>query len=304
MNPLDLPGPEFLRFYLAYGLIALAGAVGVKLLLQQLVPGPTPAVNRRLYPKESDAYRLALLRGGRDELVRTVLARFSAEELVILGDDVITKAKRADRATAALEEIEAAALQAVPGSGPARDAFTAVRRVLEPHAAKLEADLRREGLLRSSEARAPFTLLFAVGLLVVCGMGVAKLVVAIAAGRRNVWYLIFMTAAFALIAVLALKPPRVTQAGRQLLAWLRDSHAGLKALITAGRRTGSRELALATAIYGLGALAAVPALGTLRRSLRPQGSTSNWSSSCGSGCGSSGGCGGGCGGGGCGGCGG
>jgi uncharacterized protein (TIGR04222 family) len=237
-----------------------------------------------------------------------VLTRLAAENMILVGDAIIMRASKADPATLDLHPIEAMALSVVPVDRSATTGVvSALERVLEPQARQLEDELRREGLLRSTGNRGPFVALLVLVLLVVVGLGLAKLLVALSRGRRNVTYLIFMMIGWGVLALLIFKPPRVTRAGGEFLAWLRESHAGLKSLIEAGRRTGSREMALATAIYGLGALTSVPVLGSLRKSLRSRDDRSTWTSGagCGSSCSSGGSCGGGgCGGGGCGGCGG
>ena len=70
MNPLDLTGPEFLRFYLVYGVVGLLLAW---ILRRSLLRGfEVPPEGRRLkpgrYPTEEDSYAVALLRGGRHAL--------------------------------------------------------------------------------------------------------------------------------------------------------------------------------------------------------------------------------------------
>ena len=73
MNPLDLPGPAFLKFYLIFGAIVIAIAYWIRGRLQNADP-PHRAVQRFSeghYPKESEAYHIAYLRGGVDEFTRT-----------------------------------------------------------------------------------------------------------------------------------------------------------------------------------------------------------------------------------------
>jgi hypothetical protein len=70
VNPLDLTGPEFLQFYLVYGMVGLLLAWMLRRSL--LRSFEVPPEGRRLkpgrYPGEEDAYAVALLRGGRHAL--------------------------------------------------------------------------------------------------------------------------------------------------------------------------------------------------------------------------------------------
>ncbi len=61
MSPFDLPGPEFLLFYLAVG---AAGLIALKLWRNAAESGEAIRANL------SDPYSIAFLRGGRNEMIR------------------------------------------------------------------------------------------------------------------------------------------------------------------------------------------------------------------------------------------
>jgi len=266
MNPLDLPGPTFLTFYVLFGAVVLAVGRWIRHLLQQAhAPGPsTSRFTEGYYPRESEVYHVAFLRGGATELAHT--ARVVAE------------------------------IQQAPAS-PAES-------VSAPDPSRIEEELEREGLTLDSAGRLPFIQLRAVALVLLMGLAGAKIYVALERGRTNVGYLVVLTVAFCFFAVTVLRPPRVTQAGRSYLAWANRAHDGLLSLVNQGRRTTPGEVALCAALYGLAPLTVEP-VERLKRTLRAEAAASSTggAAGCSSGGGGSS-CGGGCGGGGCGGCGG
>lgn len=280
MNPLDLRGPEFLQFYLIFGVAVLVVAwMRRQRVLSSGDPSParwTPGV----YPREGDAYPIALLRGGEREVARTVLGRLFASGLVALDEDSLRRGLAAE-SPPPLEPMEEEALEAMRQAHGKRahEAEGWVRGAIAPH-------LERLLLLTAA---------------VLAGLGLAKLAVALGRGRTNVGFLILMMVLYLVVAFFLLRPPRRTRAGDQYLSWLQESHRGLVSLLTNGRRENLSELALVAGIYGLQAL---PVMSPLNRALRPPsdariGGCGGGDSGGGGGCG-----GGGCGGGGCGGCGG
>ena len=325
MNPLDLSGPEFLRFYLVYGVGLLAAAA----LLRFYLSSPTTLVSRRwspgVYPREGDAYAIALLRGGPREVVRALLCRLVADGLLTLDGCTLRRPDESPRehALAPLEEAALCALR--PATGP-ENACLAVRRavqMLAPQIGELHRQLEQEGLAPTEAQARTQRRIGIAALLAVPGLGLVKLAVALARGRTNVGFLILLLIAYGAVCLFLLRPPLRTAAGRRYLDWLRGSHQGLVQMVGQGRREGAGELALAAGIYGL---AALPVFMPLHQALEPQATRTKEDGGAGCGGGDTGGadgggdiggsscssgdsggassCGGGCGGGGCGGCGG
>src|SRR5688572_6470436 len=78
MNPFDLPGPQFLAFYAALGLVVV---VLVSILRRMAESGPVPKVD------VSDPYLIAYLRGGENEALRVATVSLVDRGLLIAEDE-------------------------------------------------------------------------------------------------------------------------------------------------------------------------------------------------------------------------
>lgn len=296
MSPLDRTGPEFLGFYLLWGVGLLGAAVLIRALLR-LSEKTSPSLLRwtpGVYPREGDAYAIALLRGGAREVARTAMGSLFSTGLLELEGEFLRRGQPKERTVPA--PVESAVLSALPELPfSAQQAEARVRSHLHGHLQPLEDDLRQQGLIPSQAERGRFVLLRNAVLLLVLGLGLAKLLVAFQRGRSNVGFLVLMMIGYLIAILYLLRPPRRTRAGDRYLRWLKESHQGLVSLLTSGRRESLGEMVLVTGIYGL---QTVPAMAPLHTAFHPPSSGSGGDSG-GGGCG-----GGGCGGGGCGGCGG
>lgn len=304
MNPLDLRGPEFLAFYLAFGAVVFLAGVFLKIRLAgsppegaRLAPG--------VYPNETEASAIALLRGGPLEAARTLLARLVASGSVVVERGALAQVTPPTERLAGFEERAAALL--TPGMTVAA-AEAAVQVATAADFKRLAEDLERQGLVTSKESRGAIWRLVLGALAVLPGLGLLKLWVALDRGHTNVGFLVLLTIVYTILVFALLAPRRVSRAGRRYLRWLRTSHQPMVTALKDGRRAPmAGELALAAGIFGLTAVS-VPAFAALNDDLRQRmasnsgsdggGSSDGGSSSDGGGDG-----GGGCGGGGCGGCG-
>lgn len=310
MNPLDMTGPEFLQFYLIYG---VAGLVLAGLLRIFLTHGSDSASGGQrwtpgYYPHDDEAYGIALLRGGRKEAVRTLLGRLVTSGLVALEGGVLRR-EPADETN--LTSMERRALSALGAVHSVPEAEQRIAETLAPELNHLESDLGNQGVVPSPGQRQGLRLLLTLALLIIPGLGLAKLAVALSRGKTNIFFLLILLAVYTVAVVALLRPPRVTRAGRRYLAWLRESHQGLRNMLADGRRNDPAEALLAAGIFGL---AAVPAFSMIHDQFEPRrkqdgssdgghGGDGGSSHSCSSGdggggssCGGGGGCGG-CGGG-------
>jgi uncharacterized protein (TIGR04222 family) len=295
VNPLDLKGPEFLAFYIPYAAAVFAVALAARWFwkIVQRSESTLPRWSPGIYPREVDAYAIALMRGGPKEVAHTVLGRLFSSNLIEVSDRVLRRSTPPPGVWPALDPIETEALRVLDKAVVAAQAEKEVRKALEPHLRVLSEDLERQGLIPGPAQRQGYWNLCGLALLAVSGLGLAKLLVALARGRTNVDNLILLLILFTGLGYYVLKPPLRTRSGDKYLGWLKESHRGLVNLVTSGRREDLREMALLAGIYGLKTL---PVFNPLHTALHPPSDSGGDS---GGGCG-----GGGCGGGGCGGCGG
>lgn len=304
MNPLDMTGPEFLRFYLVYGLCGLALAGLLRLLWNHGV-----AANAELrwepgyYPQGDEAYGIALLRGGRTEAARALLSKLLAEDFIAVKHGEVRKTEKA-KDLFGLDSLERLSVQSLaPRQTPA-----GAEIVIESQTALagLQEDLERQGLVPPQDARNRLLGLCGLALLMVPGLGVLKLTVALGRGKMNIGFLLILLAVYTAATLVLLLPPRRTAAGRRYLTWLQSSHQSLRDRLESGRREQPAEIALAAGIYGTTLLVVPPSPPQRKKEEGGGGcgSCGGGSSSGGDGGGGGGSCGGGgCGGGGCGGCG-
>jgi uncharacterized protein (TIGR04222 family) len=284
MNVFDLPGPEFLQLYFAFG--AVVGIAAWAFLWAASRGGG------RLPPLLTDPFQIAWLRGGPLEAARIAVVSLVDRGLLQVTGSRMTATSQRPRG---LHPIESAVLANCFNTGgdaakvlSAASVRAACRKASEP--------LIRLGLAPSDETQRRRVLVAVFAGLLVVGVGFIKLVVAIQRGRSNVAFLIVLMIVAAAFFFWVSRPRWRTGQGKRMLA---DLHR-----LLSGRRSGVRgkpktsELMLFAAAFGLTGLSGYAALQAAYAGTRPQSSGSNCgSSSCGS---SSSGCGGGSGCGGCG----
>lgn len=297
MNPFDLPGPQFLLFYL--GLIAL---VIVALILTRRAAESSSAPKIDL----SDPYLIAYLRGGETETLRVAIVSLIDRGLLIATG---TQLKSADNASSdsVRRPIEKELLRKFKTPDEAVSVFDDAR--LKATCKPFEQTLKSAGLLPNDSIQQARLSRVLVAVLVLGGVGVIKILVAFSRGRTNVGFLIVLIVV-AVFCAIKISFPRLTESGRAMIADLQNLYGGLKDRALFLKHGGATiEPMLLAAVFGVGALEGADFAFTrvlFPRAKAASQSGSSWSSSCssscssGSSCGSS--CGGGCGGG-CGGCG-
>ncbi len=293
---LDLPGPDFLKLYLLTGFILLC-ATG---LVRRFVRGPYDAP-RAMPPL--DPYDVAYLQGRETRAAEAALAALVKERLLAVSPSD-GKVRAAGLLMGATSPVLAGIHAHVARSGakgvslrsiltsPPKDVLARPREKLAAYG--LLADWGNALAVRAGTSLAMFAL---------AAFGIAKIRVGLER-ERPVEFLVFLTVLTVLIALVYLfSSPHRSRRGDAVLRDLKDHSAALKATAETGGTLLTGDLALAAALFGVGALT-TPGLEDLRAA--QQRYVGNTGSSCSGGSSSCGGssCGGGCGGGGCGGCGG
>jgi uncharacterized protein (TIGR04222 family) len=283
MNVFDLPGPEFLQFYLAFG--AVVGAAAYAVLWAAARGGG------RLPPLLTDPYQIAWLRGGPLEAARIAVVSLVDRSLLKVERSRLVATSQRPRGLHPIENAVLANCFNIGGDAAKVLSSAAVRAACRTAA----EPLLRQGLAPTDEAQRRRAVVAALAGLLVVGVGLVKLIVAIQRGRSNVMFLIVLMIVAVAFFVWLGRPRWRTGQGKRMLADLRRLLSGRKAAIR-GKPTTSQLLLFAGA-FGAGGLAGYSELQAAYAGTRPQSSGSSCSSSsCGSSSSSCGGGGGGCGG--------
>jgi uncharacterized protein (TIGR04222 family) len=296
-NPLDFAGPEFLQFYTVLMLMITLAAVTLRFMLR---PG------ENLSPQLLDVNQIACLAGGVDGTIKAAVASLvdrGALE-VVRHSNVNTKdlwIRNHHGTPPDANELEQRIVVACNEQIGCR--FGKVLEHAKPAAEKIRYRLEAWGLMVPSEGVPACCWMPAA--LMVSGMlvGIAKLFVGVQRGKP-VGFLVLLLIAFGLVTIWFMKRPLRTRTGDAELKRLRRTRPDLRLAHKRAKGDANRatDVALAAAMFGLGAVAygelsALPEAWKYRNG-PPVGSDGSSSSGCGtSGCGGGGGgCGGGCGG--------
>lgn len=291
MNPFLLAGPQFLIFYVAFGIC-------VNYLFYKFLASQGGELNVSAGELARDPYKIAYLRAGKSEAVAVATVALHDRGLLVWSKNCL-QAATVESVQLVSRPLEKALLNYYlkPKKPETGLNNISVNAACETYKRKLN----EEGLLVSSNMfwQRLFPCLFTLSLLVACSW--IKINIAFSHGHYNIIFLLFLTILFTVIALVQFFG-RLTAAGKELLSHLKRLFALLKnraARLQSGGETN--EAALVAAVFGLGVLSTTQF--PFIRHLLPSSSdsSSNSNSSCSSSsCSSSSSCGGG---GGCGGCG-
>ncbi len=311
-NPIaDMYGPYFLLLYGAVIAVTFLACWWVLRSRDWTASLPTPPV-----PPSPDAYEIAYLRGGENEVVRSVI--FSLVQRGYLQINQQGKEPSIERAPEPPDRHQLPTLErrvfdwfSTPHTAGEVFRSSGLPEQIKSFCATYEQRLHRENLLMPAEMRTAAIQVWMAGALVIIALGGYKLFVALAKGRHNVAFLVVMAIVSLLLLIKICHLPRLSSKGRAYLRNLQLAFERLKAR-TAGATAAPAvnsaaavdpSLLLLVGVFGVAALSGTPYdyyQQTFRRAAAGGGSCG--SSSCSSSGGDGGG--GGCGGGGCGGCGG
>ena len=316
----DMYGPQFL---LLYAVVIAVTAVACRAASRR--SDWTRSAGPGTVPLSPDPYEIAYLRGGENELIRSVV--FSLIQRRYLRIDGDSKRARIERTSEtperrALPPLERRAYEWFSTPRAARELFTpgGLRGQVEAFGATYGQRLSREHLLTPPDVRAAALRIWCAGAAVIAALGGYKLFAALERGHQNVAFLIIMGVAALIILGVVCRPPRVSRKGRAYLERLQLAFGKLRTQVgrlsagaphaTALSGAADATLLLTVGLFGAGALAGTAYDDYHRTFQRAASGGSGGGASCGSSggsgssssCGSSGGDGGG--GGGCGGCGG
>lgn len=325
-NPLaNMYGPYFLLLYAVVIFSSFVTLLIVKRLIDRTNKLPQPGI-----PNNIDPYEIAYLRGGTNEMVRSVVFGLVQKDLLEINQTSIQK-KVSSNPLPNLKNVELVALDWFGSTREVKEIFGANGLVtqLKGYGDSYEQTLKNQQMLTDEQLKSSFAIFRWLAVSLVLLLGGYKGLSAILNGRFNIIFLVVF-GVFGLVLIgFASKMPRLTKLGKIYLERLQIAFDNLKAksqtlynqaanVQTSGQTTfaGVDPLLLSVGVFGGAVLAGTMYDSYNQAFQRSQHSSAVSSSSCGSSCGTcssgdSGGsscssgssCGSGCGGG-CGGCGG
>jgi uncharacterized protein (TIGR04222 family) len=287
MNPFNLRAPEFLTFYVLFGLGILLWLRWQRWSREPSAPSPLPSI--------SDPYSIAFLRGGRNSLLEVATLSLIDRGLLNANDGTLLTQDR-HAAKLAGNKLDRALLEYF--ATPAKAITIYTQPCFTGPMSDMDEKLKAEHLLPDYDLTDARLRDFGIAVLVLASVATIKVLIALERGRKF-GFLILIAIGF-MVAAYKVACPRRTRQGDTTVADLRTLMASL--LGRAGSLIadqGSQEVLMLAAVFGVAALPATsfPYLPQLFPG--SGGNSSSSSGGSGSSCGSS--CGGG--GGGCGGCG-
>lgn len=300
INPLDLPGKEFLSLYIPLAIGSVFAAALLRYFLRQ---GDTPTIS------VDDPYETACLAGGPERTVQAAVVSLVKAKLLKVSrkgskgrDHNDYRLRRTGKSPQETTELEQRILDTCAGSEGAR--FSQVIDYARPEAEKIRHRLATGGLMLPGDV-VPASYWVPLGLVTATILfGFAKFAIGLERDRP-IGYLFVLLLVMMVALVCFLPRPLRTWGGDRELARLKKRHQHLGNKF--GRDAADRQTtdwALAAGLFGLTAVTGTEAMHLVDAwQYRNGPSSGNSGGGCGSGDGG-GGCGGGGCGGGCGGCGG
>lgn len=292
LNPLDLPGPAFLTFYVFSLIVAhFAG----KALMQLCRSSHAHAVN---LPDDLPPAEAAFLAGGTERAVDTALVRLLHDDLIAVkpgGGGFETKAAKPD--SLKLSDLQSDVYREIARK---KGSVDALHRLKSTFLTRVQVRLAGDGLLlaRGSAEAACVSGAQALPFAVVIALGIVKIFVGLSRHRPVTFLIVFVLVSLVVLGIKMFKLPLRSARGEAALKKLKRRNAALETTV----RRRSRELDDATLLFAV-ALFGPQVLATSEFAWMHQGFV-NRNSGSSDGGGGGGSCGGGGGGGGCGGCGG
>ncbi|WP_442753481.1 TIGR04222 domain-containing membrane protein [Methylocystis sp. JAN1] len=186
---LNLPGPEFLNVFGALAIIVLVAGWLLIRVADQTDKRPPPPV-----PQNPDPVEVAFLQGGVNQVIRMISYDLVQRGYAALAPDdrIAPTAKRPE--PGALDNMERRVLESIQAKPKAHELFANLtqRRELLAQLEPVRAKLAAEDLVKPESVKTWRTRVQIVGAPLLVGFAGAKIYVALNAGHKNVWYLVFL----------------------------------------------------------------------------------------------------------------
>jgi len=292
-------GPYFLIFF---GFVIFFAVVILALVKTQF--DRTDKLGIPSIPPNIDPYEIAYLRGGTNEVVRSVVFSLLQKgfiEIDNIATPAVIKKTQNQIDNSSLNPIEQLTLGWLGASREPKEFFGASGLVkqLEVYGNSYQGKLEQQQMLTSDEDRTALNPVKWTVYLLILGLGAYKTFAAIAHGNFNIIFLIIFTIIGLVIAKAVTNLPRVTKLGKAYLERLQTAFDNLKytsqaAYIASNQPrvapqtsfAGVDPLLLSVGVFGAGILAGTVFDSYNQAFQRAQSASVAGGSSCSSGCGS------------------
>jgi uncharacterized protein (TIGR04222 family) len=300
-NPLaTMYGPYFLVFFGFIIFFAVIILAIVKSQFDKTNNLPLPAI-----PHNIDPYEIAYLRGGTNEVARSVIFSLLKKGFIEIDSSILPAViKKTDnqndfRSLAPIEQLTLGWLGAERQPKEVFGSYGLVEQ-LKVYADSYQGRLENQQMLTSEDDRAVFRPVKWSVYMLIAALGGYKLLASIAHGYYNIIFLICFLVAGLLIARAVAKIPRVTKLGKAYLERLQNAFDSLKYSAQAANRffnpvqaapqttfPGVDPMLLSVGVFGSAVLAGTVYDDYNQAFQRSQAASAAGGGSCGSACGSS-----------------
>ncbi len=299
-NPLaTMSGPYFL---VLFGFVIFFTIIILALVKSQF--DKTNKLGVPSIPSEIDPYEIAFLRGGTNEVARSVIFSLLQKGFIEIdnsGPTTVVKKTQNQPNTRGLNQIEMMTFGWLGVSREPKEFFgkSGLVEQLEVYGRTYQGRLEQQQLLIDEQMQNGFSRTKWTAFLIIFGLGAYKTTAAIMHSRYDIILLIIFTVVGLLIAKAVSKLPRLTKLGKTYLERLQTAFDNLKhtsqaAYIPSNQArtapqttfTGVDPLLLSVGIFGAGILAGTVFDSYNQAFHRAQASSLTSGSSCSSGCGS------------------
>lgn len=228
-NPLaTMYGPYFLVAYGFFIFFVLIGLSIMKNLSDQTTKLNTPPI-----PSTIDPYEIAFLRGGTNEVARSVIFSLMQKDFVeIINDRINPKIKQVSKSLnkSGLNQIELLALEWIGKERDSKEVFqpNGLVKQLESYGLAYQTRLERAQLLVSDHTKNKFSQWKWFAMLSILSLGFYKIIAAIAHGRYNFIFILIICVIGLVITHFVSKMPRLTNLGKSYLERLQYTFNTLK----------------------------------------------------------------------------
>lgn len=225
-NPIgSMYGPYFLALYAAVIFFTLMVIRVMKSFVDSTHKLPMPSISSQI-----DPYQVAYLRGGTNELARTVLFNLLQKNLLEHAESKTLKITEAASNTSRLNSIETAAVGWIGNGRTNNEIFKSggLTTQLEAFGRTYEHQLEEQQLLTDDQIKMKVAVVKWFAAATVAALGFYKVLAAFSRGKYNVMFIVVLGVVGLVFVFLSGKLPRISKLGKAYLARLQLTFENLK----------------------------------------------------------------------------